>query len=152
MVDACQLCLTAHCAISTNCASIPIDIAIVSAAGQEAQLLVPAAMEIMHQSTAAQQAWTSHWQGIPLHLLLPWAAQMLSLLDEPEGRSFLPALKVDSCLASMDRMHTPILMQWKVNTCNVQAHCCHLQPCLTDLLKFSLFNIKELSCMDGARP
>ena len=152
MVDAYQHCLTAHCTTSTNCVSIPIDITVVSAAGQEAQLLVPAAMEIMHQSTAAQQAWTSHWQGIPLHLLLPWAAQMLSLLDEQEGRSFVPALKVDICLASVDRVHTLILMQWKVYTCNVQAHCCHLQPCLADLLKFSTFNIKGLSCVDGARP
>lgn len=78
--------------------SIPIDIIFVSAAGQTAQLLVPAAMEVMHQSTAAQQAWTSSWQGIPMHLLLPWAAQMLSLLDQPEGQSFVPALKVDVCI------------------------------------------------------
>ena len=66
----------------------------VSAAGQEAQLLVPVVMDAMHKSAAAQQAWEGHWQGVPTHLLLPWAAQMLSLLDQPEGSSFTPALKV----------------------------------------------------------
>ncbi|KAK9839902.1 hypothetical protein WJX74_000152 [Apatococcus lobatus] len=61
--------------------------------GQEAQLLIPVLMEAMHKSKAARQAWECHWQGVPIHLLLPWAAQMLSLLDQPEGSSFLPTLK-----------------------------------------------------------
>ena len=63
-------------------------------AGREAQLLVPVVMETMHKSEAARQAWASNWQGLPIHLLLPWAAQMLSLLDAPEGASFVPALQV----------------------------------------------------------
>ena len=69
-------------------------------AGHEVQLLVPVIMGTMHQSEAASQAWASKWQDIPVHLLLPWAAQMLSLLDEPEGASFVPALQVRLAYAS----------------------------------------------------
>lgn len=63
-------------------------------AGLEAQLVVPRALTVMEGSKPAQKAWHGAWSGAPLHALLPWAAQMLSLLDSPEGAALLPTLKV----------------------------------------------------------
>ena len=65
-------------------------------AGVEAQLMVPRALTVLESSIAAQQAWMGAWGSIPLHVLLPWAAQMLSLLDSSEGLALLPALRVST--------------------------------------------------------
>lgn len=52
----------------------------------------------MGESAEARQEWQSGWQGVPNQALLPWAAQMLSLLNLSEGEVLLPTLKVFSCL------------------------------------------------------
>ena len=59
----------------------------------------------MGDSAAAREAWNQNWQGAPLNALLPWAAQMLSLLDAPEGEALLPALQVHFLLASWLHAH-----------------------------------------------
>ena len=66
----------------------------VRASGGQAQLLVPRALAAMGASGAAQAEWGDHWRGAPLAALLPWGAQMLSLLDAPEGDALLPTLMV----------------------------------------------------------
>ena len=65
-------------------------------AGVEAQLMIPRALTVLESSKSAQQAWLGAWGDIPLHVLLPWAAQMLSLLGSSEGAALLPALKVST--------------------------------------------------------
>ena len=65
-------------------------------AGVEAQLMVPRALTVLESSKSAQQAWLGAWDSTPLHGLLPWAAQMLSLLGSSEGAALLPALKVST--------------------------------------------------------
>ena len=55
--------------------------------------MVPRALTVLEGREAAQQAWSTAWHSAPLHLLLPWAAQMLSLLGSAEGAALLPALK-----------------------------------------------------------
>ena len=54
----------------------------------------------MGDSAAAREAWSQNWRQAPLNALLPWAAQMLSLLDAPEAEALLPALQVHFLLAS----------------------------------------------------
>ena len=55
--------------------------------------MVPRALTVLEGRKPAQQAWIAAWHSAPLHVLLPWAAQMLSLLGSPEGPALLPALK-----------------------------------------------------------
>lgn len=55
--------------------------------------MVPRALTVLEGREAAQQAWSTAWRSAPLHVLLPWAAQMLSLLGSPEGAALLPTLK-----------------------------------------------------------
>ena len=57
----------------------------------------------MGEAQGARQAWSGAWQHVPLHLLLPWAPQMLSLLDAEEGNSLLPTLEV-----TMPMLHNPL--------------------------------------------
>jgi hypothetical protein len=68
----------------------------VSLTGVEAQLMVPRALTVMEGSQSARQAWAESWGSAPLHVLLPWAAQMLSLLGSPQGAALLPSLKVQA--------------------------------------------------------
>ena len=65
-------------------------------AGQEAQLYVPRILSVLGSSKEARQCFTEVWNSVPLHVLLPWAAQMLSLLDAPQGEALLPAIQVGS--------------------------------------------------------
>ena len=55
--------------------------------------MVPRALTVLEGRKAAQLAWSTAWHSAPLHVLLPWAAQMLSLLGSPEGIALLPTLK-----------------------------------------------------------
>ena len=70
-------------------------------AGAEAQLFVPRALAMLGASEAARAEWGTHWREAPLNALLPWAAQMLSLLDAPEGAPLLPTLQVPCAAAGM---------------------------------------------------
>ena len=67
-------------------------------AGAEAGLLVPRILTVLTGSGSAAEsaraAFTKDWEGVPLSFLLPWAAQMLTLLDADGGEVLLPALKV----------------------------------------------------------
>ncbi len=63
-------------------------------AGAEARLFVPRLLSVMGDSEDARAEWEAGWQGVPLQALLPWAAQMLSLLSSPKGAALLPTLKV----------------------------------------------------------
>lgn len=65
-------------------------------AGQEAQLYVPRILSVLGSSKDARQCFIEVWSSVPLHVLLPWAAQMLSLLDAPQGTALLAALQVGS--------------------------------------------------------
>jgi hypothetical protein len=56
--------------------------------------MVPQALAVMEGSQAARQAWAVSWDSASLHVLLPWAAQMLSLLGSPQGSALVPSLKV----------------------------------------------------------
>ena len=56
--------------------------------------MVPRALTVIEGSESAQQAWSGACGGAPQHVLLPWAAQMLSLLGSPEGAALLSTLKV----------------------------------------------------------
>ena len=69
---------------------------VVADTGQEAQLYVPRLLSVLGSSKTAQHCFTQVWSSVPLHVLLPWAAQMLSLLDAPQGEALLPALQVGS--------------------------------------------------------
>ena len=62
--------------------------------GAEARLSVPRLLSVMGDSADAREEWRTGWQGVPLQALLPWAAQMLSLLSQAEGDALLPTLKV----------------------------------------------------------
>ena len=80
-----------------RCDSRTMDVLLLMA-GVEAQLMVPRALTVLESSKSAQQAWLGAWGSISLHVLLPWAAQMLSLLGSSEGAALLPALKVSTGL------------------------------------------------------
>ncbi len=77
-------------------------------AGREAQLYVPRLLSVIGSSEAAGRCFREAWHKVPLPLLLPWVAQMLSLLDAPQGEALLPALKV-SLHAASDRLSKPLL-------------------------------------------
>ena len=49
---------------------------------------------MLGSSEAARQGFSEVWGRVPLHLLLPWVAQMLSLLDASQGEALLPPLQV----------------------------------------------------------
>jgi hypothetical protein len=86
----------------------------------------------MGASGAARAAWAAHWKEAPLASLLPWAAQMLSLLDAAEGAPLLPTLQVP-CPAFQSMLH---LFSW----------CCKLLPTLLVPPCAAC-----LSCMQGCR-
>ena len=66
-----------------------------AAAGADAQLLVPRSLGLLAGSQQApRDEWAAGWGRVPLHVLLPWGAQMLSLLDGAAGDALLPTLKV----------------------------------------------------------
>lgn len=77
-------------------------------AGREAQLYVPRLLSVIGSSKAAGQCFGEAWPKVPLPLLLPWVAQMLSLLDAAQGEALLPPLKV-SLHAASDRLCKPLL-------------------------------------------
>ncbi|KAK9813338.1 hypothetical protein WJX73_001242 [Symbiochloris irregularis] len=58
-----------------------------------AELYVPRVLALLHDHAAARNIWLRDWQSAPLHLLLPWAAQMLSLVEAAEGPCLMPALQ-----------------------------------------------------------
>jgi len=64
-------------------------------AGTDAQLLVPRALALLGGADPAPRSeWAAGWPRVPLHAFLPWAAQMLSLLDSAAGEALLPTLAV----------------------------------------------------------
>jgi len=77
-------------------------------AGREAQLYVPRLLSVIGSSEAASRCFGEVWHKVPLPLLLPWVAQMLSLLDAAQGGALLPPLKV-SLHALSDRLSKPLL-------------------------------------------
>lgn len=73
--------------------------------GAEARLSVPRLLSVMGDSADAREEWRTGWQGVPLQALLPWAAQMLSLLSQAEGDAMLPTLKVCHLPSSSSPTH-----------------------------------------------
>ena len=67
-------------------------------AGREAQLFVPRLLSVLADSATARHSWGQGWAQVPLHVLLPWVAQMLSVLDAVQGDALLPALQVSQML------------------------------------------------------
>lgn len=63
-------------------------------AGRDAQLYVPRLLSVLGSNEAARQSFGEGWGRVPRRLLLPWVAQMLSLLDAPQGEALLPPLQV----------------------------------------------------------
>ena len=88
-------------------------------AGVEAQLMVPRALKVLESSNSAQQAWLGAWGSTPLHVLLPWAAQMLSLLGSPEGAALLPVLKV-STEPKFHHCFTPAALPVVISRCQTE--------------------------------
>lgn len=68
--------------------------------GREAQLYVPRLLSVLGSNEAARQSFGEGWGRVPLRLLLPWVAQMLSLLDAPQGEALLPSLQVSPYASS----------------------------------------------------
>ena len=72
-------------------------------AGAEAALLVPRILTVLTGSGSAAEsartAFAKGWEGVPLRFMLPWAAQMLTLLDADGGQVLLPALMVSFATA-----------------------------------------------------
>lgn len=62
--------------------------------GKEAQLLFSSLLSVLGTDEAARQQFGEGWTRVPLHMLLPWSAQMLSLLDGAQGETLLPLLQV----------------------------------------------------------
>lgn len=54
---------------------------------------MPRVLALLGSHDSACAAWAGSWQKVPVHLLLPWGPQMLSLLDAAEGAALLPVLK-----------------------------------------------------------
>ena len=48
---------------------------------------------------SARTAFAKGWEGVPLRFMLPWAAQMLTLLDADGGEVLLPVLMVSCATA-----------------------------------------------------
>ncbi|KAK9867398.1 hypothetical protein WJX84_001490 [Apatococcus fuscideae] len=95
--------------------------------GQEAQLLVPVVMDTMHNSEGARRAWEGMWQNVPLHLLLPWAAQMLSLMDQREGASYVSALQA-MAEKHKQAMFFPFRLSWEHWSQQGRTNAQHLEP------------------------
>ncbi|DBA87788.1 TPA: hypothetical protein ACH3X1_004785 [Trebouxia sp. C0004] len=76
--------------------------------GREAQLYVPRLLSVIGSTEAAGRCFNEVWHKVPLPLLLPWVAQMLSLLDAAQGEALLPPLKV-SLHAASDRFSKLLL-------------------------------------------
>ena len=62
--------------------------------GKEAQLLFSTLLSVLGTDEGARQHFGEGWTRVPLHMLLPWSAQMLSLLDGAQGETLLPLLQV----------------------------------------------------------
>ena len=84
-------------------------------AGQEAQLYVPRLLSVIGSSEAAGRCFGEAWHKVPLPLLLPWVAQMLSLLDAPQGEALLPLLKVSLHAAKCNKGQTFLPRQTQHN-------------------------------------
>ena len=78
------------------------------AAAHEAQLYLPRAIALLSGNPGAQAAWSAGIAAVPSRLLLPWAAQMLSLLDCEEGQVLLPPLQVPFSVPDKDTNNHPI--------------------------------------------
>ncbi|KAK9829312.1 hypothetical protein WJX72_005143 [[Myrmecia] bisecta] len=99
-------------------------------AGVDAQLYVPRLLALMADSPMARQAWEAGWQGLALHVLLPWAAQMLSLLDTSQGSVLLPALKALAA-AHPQRLYFPFqLSRQHYSSAAGKALAAELEPLL----------------------
>ena len=82
-------------------------------AGAEAALLVPRILTVLTGSGSAAEsartAFAKGWEGVPLRFMLPWAAQMLTLLDADGGEVLLPGLMV-SCATAVALHIMPALL------------------------------------------
>ena len=58
---------------------------------------------------SARTAFAKGWEGVPLRFMLPWAAQMLTLLDADGGEVLLPVLMV-SCATAVALHVVPALL------------------------------------------
>lgn len=100
---------------------------------------MPRLLSVMGDSGDARAEWEAGWQGVPLQALLPWAAQMLSLLSSPEGAALLPTLKVFLFMLPLLIVSTilglcsfnlgiyspaPAVHQWSALVCNTVACMC----------------------------
>lgn len=86
-----HVCLIFELAIWLACANAVLQHVL---AGKEAQLLFSCLLSVLGTDAAAQGQFAEGWTKVPLHMLLPWAAQMLSLLDGHQGEALLPLLQV----------------------------------------------------------
>jgi hypothetical protein len=62
--------------------------------GTGADLYVPRALAVLAIGEEPRTAWRDGWEGVAPHMFLPWAAQMLSLLESAEGDAIVPCLEV----------------------------------------------------------
>lgn len=76
--------------------------------GKEAQLFVSRLLSVLGSDEAARQQVAKGWSKVPLHMLLPWSAQMLSLLEGPQGEALLPLLQVNPLLCTICLVASPV--------------------------------------------
>ncbi len=91
--------------------------------------MVPRALTVLEGRKPGQQAWSTAWPSAPLHVLLPWAAQMLSLLGSPEGPALLPTLKA-LAKAYKQRLCFPVNLSKQHYSKEGQARAAELAPLL----------------------
>lgn len=88
-------------------------------AGAEAALLVPRILTVLtgsgYAAKPARTAFARGWEGVPLRFMLPWAAQMLTLLDADGGEVLLPALMVSCAAAEVLHIMPALLFPLKVS-------------------------------------
>ena len=75
---------------------------------------MPRALALLGRADEAPRgAWAAGWERVPLHALLPWGAQMLSLLEGAAGDALLPTLQARSavCKCLCACMPTQLLSQ-----------------------------------------
>ena len=57
---------------------------------------MPRVLTVMANSESARAEFAGGWRSVPPKALLPWAAQMMSLLDTPQGPTLIPPLEASS--------------------------------------------------------
>ncbi len=115
-------------------------------AGQEAQLYVPRLLSVIGSSEAAGRCFREAWHKVPLPLLLPWVAQMLSLLDAPQGEAMLPLLKVSLHAAKCNKGQTFIAAKCNKGQTLIPRQTQHNASDLTVVLDETVRLVSQICC------